>query len=499
MAIAKKVQRIKTKYHHSHSLRYTMLELLGLLVLTVVLLVLRFHTGTVKLGIGDTVTSDITAPYTGTDTYLTEKKRQEARLKVASVYVADASLAAECKAGIEQWFSACSGWIADMVNVWEADAETLEGKYRYNPTPWKDMVPEDDMEKALRKRGISQELSTAVAYVILDTYMPTGKAHTIGEVPDLSDFETVLLDTVMPYLEEGLTETGLSAARTKAKAAMKKVTFKVAALKTELAANLIDRYMQVTVREDTQATEQARSAAAAEIPDVTVKRGETILAKGTVITAEELAHLEALGLTDSADTEKQYSFGALALYSTLVWLAAGGFLLLFEKRTIISIATMLRFTILHAVSLLLAFIFSFRRPEMAPVLFALLAFADTGDQQKAAGALVIESLLLPVLLNPDTPFGEASFTYAAAMLVGGTTVLGVMFIGKGVRRLLVAGIAGGLSMGLVCLCPLLWESAGAVSCVRGFGYPFIGGILAGILAGLARLARQKLEKGAVKQ
>lgn len=468
--------------------------LLGLLCLIVLLLVLRFRTKQISVKAGDTFSSDITAPFSGTDSFLTDKARQQARESAPAVYETSAVLVKEHEAAAENWFNAFDGWLADMAAVWDQGAETLENKYRFRglDASWKELVPESQMAEALKRRGISEEVSVTVAYLILDKYLPAAQAHPIGEKVTASDFKKAFTESVYTLMEEGVSEEDLLKKQTNAKNAIKKKSL-LSSLKTEVAGKLVDRFLLPTVTVDQTATEENRRLAAATVADVRVTRGEVLFKKGAVVKAEDITHLTSLGLLKGSGEGAAFSFPALAVYAALCMIATGLWIVVFDKRTLFNTGAMYAMTAAYALAALLAFAFSYFKAEAAPVLFAVLAASEAGRKEHTAGALFFSALVLPVLLDTDLPFGAESFVTGASLAVGGFCACAVFHLsGSKKAGVLTAGLVGGAVIGLVRLCPLLWENASGLSLIGEFGLPFLGGIAAAVFAVLFRPVLSRL-------
>lgn len=471
--------------------------LLGLLCLIVLLLVLRFSTKQISVKAGDKFSSDISAPFTGTDSFLTDKARQKARESAPVVYETSAALVKEYETAAENWFAGLEGWFADMAAVWEQDTEILENKYRFRglDASWKELVPENKMAEALKRRGLSEEISVTVAYLILDKYMPANTAHTIGEKVTASDFKAAFTEAVYPLLEEGVAEKDLAKRQTTAKNNIKKKSL-LSSLKTEVAGKLTDRFLLPTVTVDEAATEENRRLAAATVGDVRITRGETLFKKGAVVTAEDITHLTSLGLLKGAGAGAAFSFPALAVYAFMCVLASWLWILVFDKRTLLRTGAMYSLTLTYAAAALLAFAFSYFKAEAAPVLFAVLSASEEGRKEHTAGALIFSILVLPVILDTDMPFGAASFTTGASLSIGGLCVCAACHLSKGSKAgILSAGLLGGTAIGVVRLCPLLWENVSGLRLAGEFGIPFLSGLLAAVLAVLFRPVAARLNGG----
>lgn len=489
-------QTTEKKANQIRKVTYAGLLLLALLCVIVLLLVLRFKPKQISVKAGESFPSDVTAPYTGTDSFLTDRARQTARENATVVYVTSTALVNEQKTAVEDWFTRFEGWIGDMEAVWDEGAETLDGKARFRGlnVTWRDLVSEQEMTVALVRRGLADEISVTVAYLILDKYMPANTIHPVGEKISADDFKKAFTDVVYPLMETGIDAAGLSRAKEKAKTDIKKKSL-LSAMKTEVAGKLVEKYVCPTITVDETATEANRRMAASTVADVRITRGQVLFKKGDTVTAEDITHLTSLGLLKGASKASAFSFPALLIYGSFCVFMTGLWILLFEKRLFLRTGQLLALIVAYALTALFAFGFSYLEAGAAPVLFAFLCAAEEGKKEHSAGALIFSVLLLPVLLDTDVPFGAEGFVTGASLLMGGLCASCMLYFSKDEKRsILPAGILGGTVMGIIRLCPLLWEGASASLCMMGFGFPFLGGLLAAILAVLARPLFKRLRE-----
>lgn len=447
--------------------------------------------GKMRLSEGDKLTKNVLAPYTGTDEYMTEKARRVARERTETVYVIDEAAVGRQESAIESWFTSCEAFMNDMLTVWKNGARVVEGSTLYNDTNWRTLAPEVNLEKALEKRGISKELGTQAAYALLNAYLPTGRVRDKDAAVDISPLKDAVREAVFPVLEAGVTSRSLSSACTKAKNTMKKTSL-ASALKTELAENLIDRYMAVTVTADETATEAKRAAEAAAVNPVKMVRGQVILKKDTVIDADDIAHLTALGLIKGAEGEKS-GFVPLFLYASLSLLGVLLHMVLADKRLILGGRETELFFLSAAVSELIVFLCALWEPQAAPVLLPVLLAGTLLKKEQAATAALFSALLLPILACTDGAFSKEAFASAAAVYTGGMAA--VFALSKGAKsplKIMGAGLTGGAAGALIRLFSLLYREGSTFDCIAGAGLTLFGGLIAGGIAVLLRPVLVKL-------
>ena len=147
----------------------------------------------------------------------------------------------------------------------------------------------------------------------------------------------------------------------------------------------------------------------------------------------------------------------------------------------------------YALAVLFAFGCSYVKSSVAPVLFAVLIASEEGKKEHTAGALLFSVMALPVLLDADMPFGAESFSFGASLLIGGLCVCAFChFPRTGKKEFLPCAVLGGLVIGFARVCPMLWEHASGFGIVREFGFSFLGGVLAAVLAFFFRPFHKKL-------
>ncbi len=452
-----------------------------LLVCLVNLLVLYlcFPDTRIEAQAGSILAEDLRYPFSGTDAFRTDELRQIARDRTEPVYLLDSEAVTAAERNLDDWFAQYDLFLREMTLRWEEGAQEYNG-FLYNQTAWNVLVRETELQSKLNEFGLSDALDTAMAYTILNTYLPRSSLHAAGAMPDSLPLKTALSDAILKGMEGGVKESELETARYRAKEQLKQTSLP-AVSKTELAGHLIDKFFTVSAVVDQVETELARAAAANQVIPVTVKKGDVILRAGTTLTERDVVHLVSLGMIRADDSG--WAYGGYLMYLLPIYLVFGLYLLLFEGKTALSPGTMGRLCLLLGLELIVVWGFTLFERRVAPLLFGTLMIAATHEKRTALGANALIALTDTLLLSDTGPLTGDTLWYMVGALVMGTVAVGLM---KGDARrsgsTLVAAVAGGVLGGLVMAVPHVLNGDGLLLSFMAFGLSFIGALIALLLS-----------------
>jgi len=442
-------------------------------------LYLCFPDARLEVQAGSVLTEDLLYPFTGTDAFKTDELRQAARDRTEPVYLLDDGIVARAAGALDAWFAQYDLFLQDMTLRWEEGAQEYNG-YLYNQTAWNAIVREPELQSKLNEYGLSDTLDAAMAYTILNTYLPRSSLHAAGAMPDSVPLKTALTDAILTGMEGGVKESELEAARYRAKEQLKQTSLP-AVSKTELAGNLIDKFYMASAVVDPIETELARTAAANEVTPVTVRKGEVLFRAGTVLNQRDMVHLVALDMVKSEGSG--WSYGGYLLYLLPVYLAFGAYLLLFQRQTAFAPGTMARLCLLLGLELAVVWAFTLFERRVAPLLLGTLMIAATHEKRTALGANALIALTSTLLLSETGPLTGETLWYLAGTLVMGTVAVALM-TGDAPRSgsVVLATVAGGVLGGLVMAVPRVLAGEGLLLCFLAFGLFFIGALIALLLS-----------------
>ncbi|MBQ7279042.1 MAG: HDIG domain-containing protein [Clostridia bacterium] len=456
----------------------------GLLLLLLVclenwlLLCLRYPDTRLNLQAGDVLSADLLYPYSGIDPYRTDWQRQVARDKTEPVYALDTKAVLDAEEGLSGWFDRYDLFLQEMVILWGQGAQEHDGK-RYNRTAWDSIILPPALAAKIEEYGLGEALDATMAYALLNGYLPQNSLHDAGETPDTGSLRAAITEAVLAPMQEGIRETDLSAAREQVKTALKQSALS-AVEKTELAGNLIDLYLQPSLVVDQVQTEQKRSAAAAAVNPVSVRKGALLLPAGTTLSGEDISHLAALNmLEDGTASHRGLGF---ALYLIPIYCAFALYLLLAERETAFAPLVMVRLSLALMLTLALVWAFTLFESRIAPLLMGTLMIAATHEKKTARSANVLLSLTGGLFLPQGGLFGGETFAYAAAFLAAGQVAISLMSVDtRRTGSVLAAAVAGGLG-GLMVAAQVLLAGGGWLPAFLAFGLVFLGALLALVLS-----------------
>ena len=202
-----------------------------------------------------------------------------------------------------------------------------------------------------------------------------------------------------------------------------------------LAAALSMPFVRANVVVDTQATEQNRQRARAEVQPVrvTVQRGEVIIRDGSIVTATDIEKLEMLGLRDRLPTIWEIG-GAYAIVAVLVTLLLA-YLVLFQpevwrRSTMLLVGMVIAGTVIAA---RLLFPIHPMLPYAFPVAMAAMLLAVLLDAHLALIVGAVLALLLGLV-------GESALELVVLYFVSAIGSAFVMWRADRTARFLVAGL-----------------------------------------------------------
>ncbi len=454
------------------------LPLLLLVCLTnLFFLCLRYPDVRIDVQAGDVLAEDVLYPFSGNDPYRTDELRQAARDRVQPVYRLDDALIAAQGQALEEWFVQYGLFLKDMVLRWEEGAQEYTGML-YNQTAWNVLVREPELQAKLNEYGLSDTLDTAMAYTLLNTYLPKSSLHAAGSVPDTEPLYKAVSEAILTGMQAGVKESELEAARYRAKEQLKQTSLP-AVSKTELAGNLIDKFFAVSNVVDEAETEKARSAAANDVVPVTVKKGDLLLRKGTALSNKDILHLLTLDMLRTASDRSSY--GSYLLYLLPIYLAYALYLLLFEGETAFSPLVMVRLCLLLMLNLAISWVFTLFESRMAPVLLGTLMIAATHEKRTALSATALMALTMGPMLPTSGILAGETFAFAAGILVAGVVTVCIMTVDNKRTTMVPAAIIGGAAGAVIPMMPSFLSGGGWLVSITAFGLFFLGAVIALVL------------------
>lgn len=460
--------------------------LLLVLFVTGSVLTLDWRPATLSLKPGDISPEDFVAPRTlvYVDEQLTERLREEAAARVPDVYDPDLAAPVRAETRLRDFLERLSRWVE--VDAQRARLESLAriqdsaGSDRQaapEPAPgsgaWEGAPGEADSGSAADGTSpLLPSLSVLPPLPALPEGMTPELARKLAEAgllrPDVQEFAVGLLRQVM---QQEIRPDQLGAVR---RQLMDTVAREIDG--GALLAPLIADFVEPTRLPNPAETEARRAAARAAVQPVqeTIKQGQVIARKGSVLTPEQITRLQVLGLLEPPVENRLVRIGLsqlLALIFGVAWLQlmehaplreqAHGLTLAWLGIAGITVVEQLGLPVPAAVPLMLAAAVwgSHAARLMGAFLLGVVLLTVGSAQPEPAAVLLASALLVPIWLHPHrltrTAVVLAGIIPALAACAGLLVSDPLPDAPRAAAVVLVHLLSGVLTLGLLPLCEWL--------------------------------------------
>ena len=245
----------------------------------------------------------------------------------------------------------------------------------------------------------------------------------------------------------------------------------------QIGAQIIEAILVPNFLEDLVATEAARDQAAENTPHVRYLKGQNIVIEGELVTAEQWAVLNELGLLQNSDMVDYGLYAGFAIFALMLMLIFAGYMQRFEKDVAENLKSLCVMAIVLVTVLALTHFSGKLHPYVVPSAFGAMVICFLVNPRVAIAFHAITSMLLS-LLNTQ---GTDMLTQALVIAFGG--VVGIMLLFNTAHRITVlyAGFGVGIVNAAVIFAVGLMGGAdigaNALTCLWGLG----GGVLSGII------------------
>ena len=258
------------------------------------------------LSAGDVSTDLIRAPRTLTfeNKAETERRRQQAADSVARVYTFDSSVLSRAVKNTGSFFDNAARIISDGAN------QAQKSSTPYDPNKTARKIQESSLQSSISETSL-------ITIASLD-------ANRLAEMRRLA------IDGIQRILEGNVTEGSLSADKERLKSVIQ--TSPLPESEQNALTEVAGAFLEPNNVFNNEKTQQAREQAAADVQPVivTFRSGETIVSPGQVVTADNVAALEALGLTEVGRNLGKIS--GLVLLAAIEVIIMALYIRKFEKR-----------------------------------------------------------------------------------------------------------------------------------------------------------------------
>ena len=413
--------------------------------------------------IGEVSPYTIYATRNVTDEASTETLRDAARAAAQTVYRIDTACAETYLRGANDFFDALTALRAEAESLNPAGAEqtlTAEG--------WGELLSEE------QKAALSAKTEPALDETQLCAVLAAG----VSEIRLMQDLVLPKLET---SLSAGLSEDGLGSVKATCMREVNASTSLTAGLK-DVAGLVIEAYMKPTLVVDEDATALAREDAAAATEPVILKKGETIVERGTVLTASQYAILSELSLVRAEQSNMPLIVGTLLLLLIAFALFT---LYLYYYRTEVFFDTrrMIILTVFTVLTMLLALLCNTLDVRMNPALIAVMLTALLVCPRTALAESALFAVALGIMASGSGTalLGTDSFMMAASTLAAGIASVFALQRTQSRAALIAAGAIGGAAAVVVVAAVMIMAKETFLSVFAGIGWTLGSSMLATLL------------------
>ncbi|MBQ3108954.1 MAG: HDIG domain-containing protein [Clostridia bacterium] len=368
--------------------------------------------------VGAVAPETIHAPRAIEDAGTTEALRDAARNNVQPVYRVDEQSVASINSAAQEYFKG--------LNQIRTDAD----KIRLDPlVSWSVALTAEDI--ATLGSLVNPALTEAQLLAVLNA--------TPAEMLRL---EELVLPKVSTAISGGLAEDGVSRMQEACNQEINATTLS-AGLK-QIGSAVIGEYVKATVAIDAAATEAAREAAASLVEPLTIKQGEVIVEKDTIVTAAQYDVLRELEMVSTGSSDLPLDIGA-CLFLLLIFAAFGMYLVIFERSIFASGKDMAIITVMVSITLLLALACNAINSRITPGLIAVILTAILVSDRVAVPLSVVIALCIGLIAGGrgSTMLQFESMVMSAASILSGWTAIFALKVSQKRGAVIAAGAVGG--------------------------------------------------------
>ena len=446
------------------------IRILSLLLLAVAFIITYFSVLTAATPKNYDVKVGEASPYTiyatrnVTDEGATDALRDAARAAAQTAYRIDTARISACMDGANAFFSALTALRAEAEGLRPSNA----AEQNLTAEDWAGLLSAEQTAAFCAKT--KPALEEAQLYVVL--------AAGTSELQLMKDLVLPKLET---SLNAGLPAEGLASVKATCVREVNATTSLTAGIK-DVAGLVVSTYMEPTLVVDEEATALAQEEAAAAVEPVVIKKGETVVERGAVITAAQYAILSDLALVRAEQNNLPLILGTLLIL--LVAFALFTLYIYFYRTEVFyDIKRMIILTVFTGLTMLLALLCSALDVRMNPALIAVMltALLVCPRVALAQSALFAVALGLMASGSGTALLSVDSFMLAVSTLAAGAASVFALRRTQSRAALIAAGAVGGAAASLVVTAVMLMAKETFLSVLAGIGWTMGSCMLAALL------------------
>ncbi len=414
------------------NIAHTLVTVVSLILIFIVILFLN-KPKQVDVTVGEAAPETVYAPRSFVDETATQKKREEARNQEPNRYKADEEITKDATDNITNLFSLARNYRKDTENIF-AGVDKL-------------------------KTGTTLRISEETALALMMA----------------SDLQFEEMNKICGIVETEMRKI-VSDTQESQKACDTEVDkLKISSGQKSAAKSIISLVLQTNQILDEEETEKARSEAEAQVEEVTYKKNQTIVTKGSIVTEEQYDTLMQLGLIKGMNQVSwTYTLG-LILLMFICYIITSFFFYRIEKKS----PTSIPITALFALIVILICVYGSNIiPESMTELIPVGMFVGIVTIFSCARTAIITNIMLAVFCGVAF---NGNWGYALCIIIAGTMSSYCFAAVKRRTHLLPASVLASVFYGLTFASHSLVESANIVTALFSFTKGFGGGFISGLI------------------
>ncbi len=454
--------------------------LIGLVTLVIVFVLIALSMTPVQYDIvaGDVAPATITASREVTDQISTDAAIVKARSEVPLMYALDTAVTSQVQQSVSDYFALAKTAMEAMRDAY-ITAQVKESGYSYSRDYFLGLFSPADVDWP---SFLTAQHKEDVRNILSDPAMPDDAIIALAKM-DAEALKKMADDVggiVAASLENGVRKENLRSEKMDVEDAVK-------ALYPDMSGYVayfpVDNNYKANMLVDDAATEQARAEAASKVPPVIYKQNQTIVNTGEVVTKEQLAVLQELGLVGGEEINFAL-YAGLLLMLVLVFAVYATYLYQFETELLTDTRKLFVLATVILVVALLSVALSRLDPRIIPAFFGTMLACVLVSQRSALALNVFFAFVLSMITSWQSGVMSATMLGSMMMTIVGGSVSIFMLHRPGHRSSLIyAGLAGGIAsmlitalLSIISSVNIVWDKL-FIDCAFAVG----SGLLAGVL------------------
>lgn len=454
--------------------------LIGLVTLIIVFVLIALSMTPVQYDImvGDVAPATITASREVTDQISTDAAIEKARSEVPLMYAMDTAVTAQVQQSVKDYF-ALAKTAAEALRDAYITAQVKESGYSYSRDYFLGLFNPAEVDWL---SFLTAQHKEDVRNILSDPAMEDDEIIALArmDAEALQKMEDDVGGIVTASLENGVRKENLRSEKMDVEDAVKKLYPDMSGY---IAYFPVDKNFKANMLVDDAATEQARTEAASMVQPVIYKQNQTIVNSGEVVTKEQLAVLQELGLVGGEEINIAL-YAGLLLMLTLVFAVYATYLYQFETELLADTRKLFVLSTVVLVVALLSVALSRLDSRIIPAFFGTMLACVLVSQRSALALNVFFAFILSMITSWQT--GVMSATMLGSMMttiVGGSVSIFMLHRPGHRSSLIYAGLAGGVAsmlitalLSIISSVNIVWDKL-FIDCAFAVG----SGLLAGVL------------------